>query len=178
MNSFALFTDVSLHPQRKLGVGACLLVPAALLNTEPDAISRAEVTTLIKFRRFAETSSTRLELQTVLWAVEIYWAEFNRSDSVKVLIHTDSQCVAGLLARRAMLEAKGFIATCSGRPLTNTPLYRAFYILQDKLGFEVIKVAGHSRAASHSSAERIFSYIDQEARRALNLWMDEIGQEG
>ena len=38
MNSFALFTDVSLNPQRKLGVGGYLLVPVSFLENEPHDI--------------------------------------------------------------------------------------------------------------------------------------------
>ena len=35
MNSFALFTDVSVNPQRKLGVGGYLFVPMPFLEIEP-----------------------------------------------------------------------------------------------------------------------------------------------
>jgi len=173
MNSFALFTDVSLNPQQRLGVGACLLVPATLLNTAPDAIERAEISARLRFRRFADTSSTRLELQTVLWALEMYRAEFSRADAGKLQLYTDSQCVVGLPGRRAKLEAKGYVAGRSGRLLTNATLYRAFYGVHDELGFELIKVAGHSRVGSHSSVQRIFSFVDKEVRRALTLWMGE-----
>jgi len=173
MNSFALFTDVSLNPGRRLGVGACLLAPAHLLNSAPDAIERAEVLARMSFRRFGETSSTRLELQTVLWAVENFREEFRRSDSGGVRIYTDSQCVVGLPGRRAGLEARGFVAARSGRLLTNSLLYRDFYAVHDKLGLELIKVAGHSRTGFRNSVERIFSYVDQEVRRALSLWMGE-----
>ena len=178
MNSFVLFTDVSLNPQRKLGVGACLLVPKSLLNRTPDSIERAEVAAGLRFRRFAETSSTRLELQTVLWAVEIYREEFSRPGAGRVAIYTDSQSVVGLPGRRAGLEAKDYVASRSGRPLSNALLYREFYSAHDELGFELIKVAGHSRAGSHNSVQRIFSYVDQEVRQKLNLWMSEFEESG
>jgi ribonuclease HI len=174
MNNLALFTDVSLNPQRRVGVGACLLIPAAFLNSAPDAIERAEVSALLRFRRFAETSSTRLELQTVLWAMETNRAEFNRSDPERGQLYTDSQCIVGLPGRRAALESKAFVASRSGRPLANAGLYRAFYALQDELGLELIKVRGHSRASSHNSVQRIFSYVDREVRRALTLWIGEL----
>ena len=173
-NNLALFTDVSLNPGRRLGVGACLLVPAHFLNSAPDTIERANVSVRLRFERFAETSSTRLEVQTVLWALENYRAEINRSDSGKLLIYTDSQCVVGLPGRRAGLEANDFVAGRSGRPLKNADLYHAFYAAQDQTGFELIKIKGHSRAGSHNSLQRIFSYVDQEVRRALKHWMGEL----
>jgi ribonuclease HI len=166
MNSFALFTDVSLDPQRKLGIGAYLLVPTTFLETVPQDIERGEISTQLRLRMFAETSSTKLEVQTVLWALENYRAEFNGIDLGSLRVHTDSQCIAGLLGRRAGLEANGFLSRRSRRPLTNAPLYRAFYAAFDELGFELIKVAGHSRSCSHDTMHRIFSYVDKEVRRA------------
>jgi ribonuclease HI len=177
MNSFAIFTDVSLNPQRKHGIGACLLVPAAFLETALHDIDRDRISSWLRFRKFMETSSTKLEVQTVLWALEIFSKEFNCSDQMSVRVYTDSQCVAGLLGRRADLEANDILSGRSGRPLTNAPLYRAFYAAYDQLGFELIKVAGHSRTDSHDNVNRIFSYVDKEVRRALTLWLGESGEE-
>ena len=172
MNSFALFTDVSLNPQRKLGVGAYLLVPAPFLESEPHAIEQGAVSARLKIRRFAETSSTRLELQTVLWALENSRAELTGAALGSLRIYTDSQCVAGLVGRRAGLIDRDFLARRSGRPLTNALLYRAFYAAYDQLGFQLIKVAGHSRACSHDTVQRVFSYVDREVRKALTLWLE------
>jgi ribonuclease HI len=173
LNSWALFTDVSLNPERRLGVGSCLLVPASLLNSAPDAIEQAAVTARLQFRRFAETSSTRLEVQTVLWGVEMYREHCDRCGTGRLQVYTDSQCVVGLPGRRGGLEANGFVAARSGRLLANAPLYRALYAVHDELGFDLIKVAGHSRAGDHGSVQRIFSYVDRGARRALSLWLNE-----
>ena len=62
MTNFALFTDVSLDPQRRLGVGGYLLVPVSYLESELSAIDQNEVFARLKSMRFADTSSTRLEL--------------------------------------------------------------------------------------------------------------------
>lgn len=173
MNRFALFTDVSLNPRRGLGVGACLLVPASFLDTAPDAIDKAEISARLRFRRFAETSSTQLEVQTVLWAVEMYRAEIGGLSAGRLQVYSDSQCVVGLQGRRAGLEAEDYVAKGSGRLLANASLYRAFFAAHDALRFELNKVAGHSRANSHGSVERIFSYVDKDVRRALKQWMSE-----
>jgi ribonuclease HI len=171
MKSFALFTDVSLNPKLKLGVGAYLLVPSLFLEVSPHSIERPEVTKRLVFRRFECTSSTTLEVQTVLCALEGYRDGFKSSESVKLQIYSDSQCVTGLLRRRPVLEAKGFLSKRAGHQLKNACLYRRFYEFYDELGFEIIKVAGHTRSCSHNTVNRIFSLVDKNARKILKLWM-------
>jgi len=171
VNSFALFTDVSVNPQRKLGVGGYLLVPVSFLDNEPDKIKWEEVSSRLKTRVFADTSSTRLEVQTVLWAAENLREEFSGAAFGRLQIYTDSQCVAGLVRRRAALLNNDFIARRSGKQLKNTLLYRAFYEAYDQLGFQLIKVSGHSPANTHDPVQRIFSYVDREVRKVLTLWL-------
>jgi ribonuclease HI len=172
MSNFALFTDVSLNPQARLGIGGFLLVPVQFLENQPQQIEQEQIAARLRIKRFAETSSTRLEVQTVLWALEDSQEELSDSASGSLQIYTDSQCVAGLLSRRADLESRDFIARRSGKRLANALLYRDFYAAYDHLGFQLIKVAGHSRACSHDSVHRIFSHVDREVRRALTLWLD------
>jgi ribonuclease HI len=171
MNRFALFTDVSLNPELKRGVGAYLFVPAIFLEVSPLSIERPEVTKRLVFRKFECTSSTTLEVQTVLCALEGYRDGLKSSESVKLQIYSDSQCVTGLLRRRPVLEAKGFLSKRAGHLLKNACLYRRFYEFYDELGFEIIKVAGHTRACSYNTVNRIFSLVDKNARKILNLWM-------
>lgn len=172
MSSLALFTDISVNPHRKLGVGGYLLVPVPFLEIEPLDIERGELSARIKIKRFAETSSTKLEVRTVLWALEDSREELTGSAPGSLQIYTDSQCVAGLVRRRVRLIESDFIAKRSGQPLTNATLYREFYAAYDQLGFQLIKVAGHSPACTHDSVRRIFSCVDREVRRALALWLD------
>lgn len=72
MNSFTLFTDVSLNHELKLGVSAYLAVPKSFLQVSPYSIERSEIAKRLMVRRFEGTSSTILEVQTVLWALEDY----------------------------------------------------------------------------------------------------------
>lgn len=167
MNGFALFTDVSLNPQCKCGVGGYLLVPVSFLQAEPHDIKQSEVSARLKTKRFAETSSTKLEVQTLLWALEDAQEELVGSAFGSVRLYTDSQCIAGLLRRRAGLISSAFIAKRSGRPLPHAQLYREFYKVYDHLGFQVIKVSGHSRTNTHDTVHRIFSYVDRGVRKAL-----------
>lgn len=178
MNSFALFTDVSVNPQRKLGVGGYLLLPVPCLEIEAHNIDPDKMTALLRVRRFAGTSCTTLEVQTVVWAVQEIHRELSGSAPGILQIYTDSQCVSGLLGRRAALEKSGFIARSSGRPLAHAGLYREFYAAYDRIGFQLIKVAGHSPAGSHDSVRRIFSYVDRGVRKALGIWMGEEQQSG
>jgi ribonuclease HI len=169
MKDIALFTDVSVNPELRLGVGVYLVIPASFLEVSSCVIDRAEISDRIKVRRFEDTSSTKLELQTVLWAMQ----EQQKALKGKLRIYTDAQCVSGLLKRRPGLLAADFLSRRTKRPLRNAPLYRAFYELYDALGFEVIKVDGHTRARAHDTVHRIFSCADKKARKALKLWMAE-----
>jgi len=174
MNGFALFTDVSLNPERKLGVGAYRCVPASFLEISPHNLKRSEVVGQLAVQRFAETSSTQLEVRTVLWALEAYRNAQKDSGTGKLSVYSDSQCVAGLLKRRSGLEGKGFLGKRTNRLIKNAALYRKFYELHDELGFEVIKVKGHSRSSSHDTVHRIFSIVDKQVRKALKTWMEEL----
>jgi ribonuclease HI len=172
MSSFAVFTDASLNPRLHLGAGACLIVPAAFLEQPAENVEAIAVTELVRIKRFEETSSTALEVRTVLWALEECLAGLHDAGTGQLHLYCDSQCIAGLPGRRAALEADEYVSRAAGRPLKNAPLYRAFYELQDQLGFSVIKVAGHTRAAARDTAHRIFAYIDKQARRELRLWVE------
>lgn len=173
MNSFALFTDVSLNPHLKRGVGGYLLVPASFLEVSPHSIERSEVAELLAIRRFEDTSSTKIEVQTALWALDDYRNTLKASGAGKLRLYTDSQCIAGLLKRRTGLEANMFLSGKTNLLLNNASFYRTFYEFHDELGFEVTKVKGHTRSCSRDTVHCIFSFIDREVRKALKLWMAE-----
>jgi len=172
MNSFALFTDVSLNPRLKCAVGGYLIVPASFLSVPAQSIEKSEVTKRLVLRRFEGSSSASLELETALWALEDYRNTLKSSSPGKLLLYTDSQCVAGLLKRRTGLEANRFLSSKTNLPLKNASLYRTFYEFHDELGFEVTKVKGHTRSCSRDTVHSIFSFIDREARKALKLWIN------
>jgi ribonuclease HI len=172
MKDFALFTDVSVSPGLKLGVGAYVMIPASFLETSSEVIGRPKITGRLKVRRFEGTSSTRLELQTVLWAL----SENRQGIHGSLTIYSDSQCVSGLLKRKPRLLTGGFLSKKTNQPLNNASLYRAFYEFHDELGFQVVKVDGHPGSRIHDSAHRIFSFVDKEARKALKLWLNELAE--
>jgi ribonuclease HI len=173
MNSFALFTDVSLNPALKLGVGCYLLVPDSFLEVSPQNIERAEVVQRLILRRFEAVSSSELEVRTALWAFEDCSDKLKTSSPLKLRLYTDSQCITGLLKRRAGLEANRFLSLKTNLLLKNAFHYRTFYEYHDELGFEVTKVKGHTPSCSRDTVHSIFSFIDREARKALKLWVNE-----
>ncbi|MGC1402401.1 MAG: RNase H family protein [Thermodesulfobacteriota bacterium] len=166
MNSDAMFTDVSLYPELRSGVGGYLIVPSTSLMGSPENMARSEVAERLVLRRFEDTSSTELEIRTVLWALEEYQKEKGPGLG-NLRIYTDSQCLAGLLKRRPGLVDKAFISKRTNRPLKNAALYCRFYQFYDELGFEIIKVAGHTPSRSQDPVHRIFSWVDREVRKAL-----------
>ncbi len=174
VNRFALFTDVSLDPKRRRGLGAYLFVPVSFIEAPHHSIAKSAASERLVVRRFEDTSSTKLEVQTVLWALEDLQSELKLNHTATLQVYSDSQCVAGLLRRRPALTAKGFISKRTNHELTNASLYRKFYEFHDKIGFEVNKVAGHSRACSHDTVHRIFSFVDRKVRQELHLWMNEL----
>jgi ribonuclease HI len=172
IKDFAIFTDVSVSPGLKLGVGAYVMIPASFLTASSGVIERPEIKRLLNVRRFEGTSSTRLELQTVLWAL----AEYRQGPHGGLTIYSDSQCVSDLLKRKPRLLAAGFVSKKTNQQLGNASLYCTFYEFHDELGFHVVKVDGHSAARAHDNTHRIFSIVDKEARKALKLWLKEFAE--
>jgi len=123
-------------------------------------------------QRFEDTSSTRLEIQTVLWAL----SENRQKPQGSLTIYSDSQCISGLLKRKSNLMAGGFLSKKTNRLLGNASLYRAFYEFHDEMGFRIVKVGGHSVSGVRDPAHRIFSLVDKEARKALKLWVKELAE--
>jgi ribonuclease HI len=154
MDKLMLFVDGSLNPRSHIGYGAYLAVSERspgldLLRTQ------------VKVRRFEHTSSTKLELQTLLWALgEI------QAMGRKVTVYTDSQNILGLPARRDGLEKNGFRTRKNNR-LKHDELYRAFYRVMDQLDCELIKVRGHQVSKQKNDMNRLFTLVDRASRKAL-----------
>ena len=154
-----LFTDGSVHVQTGIGFGAYLIIddvesPIDLLKNK------------VKIVRFEQTSSTKLELQTLLHAFE------NLPKSVEQLqIYSDSQNIQSLLERRERLEKNDFISK-SGRLLNNSDLYREFFQKTDDLNCTFFKVKGHKKSVKKNKIDRIFTLVDRASRKALREHLD------
>lgn len=154
MHDLILFTDGSVNAQSKVGYGAYLLV------SEPD-LSLAQLQGQVQVKRFAPTSSTKLELQTLLWALSE-----NHSLNRQVIIYTDSQNLIGLPARRERLEQNDYYSK-QNRRLNNYQLYQEFFRLTDQFDCRLVKVRGHQAAKHKDEIDKLFTLVDRASRQAL-----------
>lgn len=154
MKTIKLFTDGSVHPQSKTGVAAFLVLDND--DTDLDTLSLQ-----IQTKTFFDTSSTRLELQGLLWALE------NLAKSIdSVMVYTDCQNIIKLLDRREKLEENNF-TNKQGKFLNNHDLYRLFYKQLDNLDCHFIKIKGHKQQKLKDNIDKIFALVDKQARNTL-----------
>ena len=154
MDELMLFVDGSVNPQSNIGYGAYLAVSERGLAPE-------SLRTRVKVRRFEDTSSTKLELQTLLWAIGDIQAVGHR-----VIVYTDSQNILGLQERRGRLEQNDYRSKNNKR-LKHYKLYQAFYSMIDQLDCELVKVRGHQVADQKDDIDRLFTLVDKASRKAL-----------
>ncbi|MBT3302722.1 MAG: ribonuclease H [Bacteroidetes bacterium] len=154
MNKQMLFTDGSVHVQSKIGYGAYLFIDVLEISLEV-------LKSRVQLKRFEQTSSTKLELQTLIWALADL--PFNEQ---KLYIYTDSQNILSLIDRRERLEKMDYFTKKNTR-LKNFELYQEFFTFYDKLDLEIIKVAGHKVSHQKNQIDRIFSLVDRASRNAL-----------
>lgn len=153
-----IFTDGSVNTKLKFGYGAYFVVSD--LNIPLDSLKNT-----VKVKRFTQTSSTKLELQTLLWALVETVSLINRSDLI-ITVHTDSQNIISLPGRRERLERRNYFSSKNKR-LNNYKLYQEFYRLTSRLNCCFVKVAGHQVSSKKDKVDRLFSLVDQASRRAL-----------
>ena len=154
MGELILLTDGSLNTQSNIGYGAYLAVSERELSLDS---LRARV----KVRRFEHTSSTKLELQTLLWALNDIQALGS-----KVIVYTDSQNIMGLPGRRDRFEQNEYRSKKNKR-LNNYELYQEFYRVIDRLDCELVKVRGHQVSKQKDDIDTLFTLVDRASRNAL-----------
>lgn len=154
MKRIKLFCDGSVDPQKKIGYGAYLLIKDKNLDIK---ILKKRVV----LKRFEDTSSTKLEIETFLWAI----LDINYTKGV-IEVYTDCQNMINLLKRKDSLEALDYHAR-SGKLLKNSELYRRFFQTIDKYNCEFTKVKGHKKTNLKTGVDDIFNVVDKAARDAL-----------
>ncbi len=153
LTKFALFTDGSVNTKSKIGIGGFLLLETPFRFSE-DYKNR------IQLKQFENTSSTKLELQTLLWAL----GEINAGYD-KLTVYTDSQNITGLPGRQKKLEQNGFM-TSKNKLHENHLLYIEFFKHLDKKNIEFIKIKGHQPKQNKEQEDLIFALVDKATRRA------------
>lgn len=158
MTQLHIFTDGSVNTQSKVGYGARLVTsdPGKPLDSLKNTVT---------VRRFEQTSSTRLELQTLLWVLE-ETIGMNCGGETALRIYTDSQNIISLRERRARLEQSNYFSSKNKR-LNNYVLYQDFYRLTARLDCEFVKVEGHQTSSTKVEIDKLFDLVDRASRRAL-----------
>jgi ribonuclease HI len=151
-----LFTDGSVNTKLRVGYGAYLAFPE----------DQQSLTSHIKLKLFEDTSSSKLELQTLLWAL-------SEISAPEVISYTDSQTIAGLTLRRKKLEENDYYAR-NGRRLKNHELYKQLYKFTDNLNITFTQIKGHTPGNSKSHIDIIFSLVDRASRKALRAYTSTI----
>ena len=149
-----LFTDGSVNPQSAIGFGAYLLLDKL------DYL-HAKEEKAIELKKFTNTSSTKLELETLLWALN----DVNLT-KYKIIIYTDCQNIIGLEERRDKFEENNYI-TGKGKVIKNHELYKEFFKITDILDCEFIKIKGHKKSSTKNEIDDIFTLVDRATRNAL-----------
>ncbi len=154
MDELMLFTDGSVNTHSNIGYGAYLAVPKGGLSLD-------SLRTGVKVRRFEHTSSTKLELQTLLWALSDI-----KALGSKVIVYTDSQNIMSLQGRRDRFEQNDYRSK-KNKLLNNYELYQEFYRMTDQLDCEFVKVRGHQVSNQKDDIDRLFTLVDRASRNAL-----------
>ena len=154
MDKLILFIDGSLNTQANIGYGAYLLVNEHELSLDSSWAS-------VKVKRFENTSSTKLELQTLIWALDEI-----QSTGKMIDVYTDSQNIIGLPGRRGRIEQNNYRSK-KNRLFNNHELYREFYRITDQIDCELIKVRGHLSSIKKNGIDRFFTLVDRASRKAM-----------
>ncbi len=149
-----LFTDGSVNTKSNIGYGAYLAVSECGLPLD-------SLKARVKVRRFEHTSSTKLELQTLLWALRDIQALRG-----KVIVYTDTQNIIGLQGRRERFEKNNYRSK-KNRRLNNYELYKEFFRMTDQLNCKFVKVRGHQVSNQKNEIDWLFTLVDRASRNAL-----------
>lgn len=161
MQKIKLFTDSSVNPQSKIGF-------AAYLYLKKQEYCVNSLNSQIKTKKFENTSSTKLELQSLLWALKDI-----KDNDISITVYTDCQNIIGLKGRRERFEKNDYL-TSKGELIANHELYKEFYTLTDQLHCEFVKVKGHKKNHLKDDIDDIFTLVDKASRYKLREFNNSI----
>ncbi len=150
-----LFTDGSVNPQQGVGFGAYIA-----FMKEPENIG--DLSECIKIKKFENTSSTKLELQTILWAL-------SEIPEREVTSFTDSQNIVGLISRKERLVENNYCSK-SGRQISNHELYKEFFECTLRFTLQFHHIKGHKPTKIKHRLDEIFTLVDRASRNALRSY--------
>jgi ribonuclease HI len=153
MTELVLFTDGSVHSESKTGIGGFLLLERPYQFSE-------DFKDEVRLKQFENTSSTKLEIQTLLWA----FSEINISYN-KLTVYADSQNIIGLPGRQKKLEQNGFM-TSKNKLHENHNMYKEFFNYLEGKNIEFIKIKGHQPKKHKEQEDLLFTMVDKAVRKA------------
>ncbi|MGQ3685659.1 MAG: ribonuclease HI [Candidatus Loosdrechtia sp.] len=171
-----ILIDSSFDPERRLGVSGFLCIPYCpdeiLVNSE--IVGKLYSPDLMKTRIVENTTNTRLELQTLIWALESLrldnWNTPYRETGF-ITVYTDCRTAVDLLSRRKRLESDNYRSKSKGTTLVNADIYRNIFTLHDELSPEIVWVKGHTLKRDRTGIRKIFSEIDRQVRNLLRSYI-------
>ena len=86
---------------------------------------------------------------------------------IQVIAFTDSEAIFKIQKRRIKLEASNFISKKKNAPLSNTDIYKEFYLIYDQIKPQINWIKGHCKAKDKSFIDKNFSFLDQKVRKHL-----------
>ena len=150
--TYYLFSDASVNPHTDVGYGAYIFVK----KSELLSVTKQN----IKIKKFYDTTSTKLELQIFIYALENL-----PKKAKKIIAFTDSQNIISLKARREKLEHKNY-ASKKRKKIKNYLLYKKFYKLTDAIKCDILKIKGHKKDSKKNKFDNIFTLVDKASRFA------------
>lgn len=157
-----LFTDSSVNSQTKIGF-------AAYLQRDDKSISLEALKNIIKIKKFENSSSTKLELQSFLWALDEIKEQKKDILDYEIVVYTDCQNIISLKTRKERLEKNNYHSS-TGKLISNHDLYIKFYEEIDKLDISFVKVKGHKKTILKDEIDNIFNLVDKASRNALRVY--------
>ena len=159
MQKIELFTDSSVNPKAKVGFAAFLV------KNDKDIILES-LNKSIKIKKFENTSSTRIELQSLLWAINEIEKEKNDLSNILIEVYTDCQNIVNLKNRKSKLVENNY-QSGNGKLLKNHDLYKDFFEKESRLNLNIIKVKGHKKTILKDNIDYVFNLVDKASRSAL-----------
>lgn len=151
-----LFTDASVDPKSGIGYGAYLFLGEYELQAPLAKLK-------IKTKRFENTTSSKLELEALLWALGL----IPKAD-YKLIVYTDCQNIITLKSREAGLKQSNYL-TKNSTLIKNHELYKRFYEMIDLFDYDIIKLKGHKKPQDKDIADNFFTLVDRASREALRF---------
>lgn len=171
-----IFVDASYNPGRRLGVGGFLCIShcpdEALAHT--DVLEGLYSPDAVKTRIVEHTTNTRLELQTLLWALESLKSDNGNTSPGKlgsITIYTDCRTAVDLLRRRKRLESVQYLSKRKGSTLVHADLYKSIFALYDELSPKLVWIKGHTPGKDRVGIQQIFSEVDRFVRNLLRNYI-------